>query len=161
MKSRIIAATLRDLSYVSSHMRAPDRQEAEAQLGQGIHYIDLAAMHLRDSAFIVTLDGNPEAAFGASRILGQHLWIAWSWGTDRIHRCAPLITRFVRESMIPDLIEQGARRVEARALASHHSARRWLSRMGATERCLLPEYGVNGEDFILYDWTRDHVLQQA
>ncbi|TIM18305.1 MAG: hypothetical protein E5Y69_34310, partial [Mesorhizobium sp.] len=24
-----------------------------------------------------------------------------------------------------------------------------------TERCRLPGYGRNGEDFILYDWTRE------
>lgn len=28
----------------------------------------------------------------------------------------------------------------------------WL---GATQRCLLPAYGRNGEDFFLYDWTRE------
>lgn len=115
-------------------------------------------MHLRDRAYVVTLDGNPEAAFGAGRQLGDHLWTAWSWGSERITRCAPIITRFVTQQMVPDLIDQGAWRVEARALASHFQARDWLKRMGATERCELPAYGRNGEDFILYDWTRD-VLQ--
>lgn len=154
MTARIIAANFRDLSYIAANIRDEDRTEAEAQFGP-IHYIDMATAHMRDRAYVVTVDGNPEAAFGAARLVGDHLWVAWSWGTNRIHRAVPIITRFVRDSMVPDLIEQGAWRVEARALASHTGARRWLSRMGATERCSLPQYGRNGEDFILYDWTRD------
>ena len=153
MKARIIAANFRDLSYVASRLRGEDRQEIEAQTGP-LHYMELAALHLRDSAFIVTLDGNPEAAFGAARFLGDHLWTAWSWGSKRINRCAPIITRFVRQSMVPDLIKKGAWRVEARALKGHHTARNWLKRMGATERCELPAFGRSGEDFVLYDWTR-------
>lgn len=157
MKARIIPATLRDLSYIASRLRDEDKAEIEAQLGP-VHYIDLAAMHMGGSAFVVTLDGNPEAGFGASPMLGNHLWVAWSWGSRRISRCAPIITRFVRESMVPDLVARGAQRVEARALASHHMARNWLIKMGATERCELPCYGRNGETFLLYDWTRENVL---
>lgn len=161
MTARIVAANLRDLSYIASRLREDDRQEAEAQIGP-VHFIDFAAMHLRDRAYVVLLDGNPEAAFGAGRIMGQHLWAAWSWGGPRMARCLPAITRFVRADMVPDLLEQSAWRVEARALASHTGARLWLPRMGATERCELPNYGVNGETFILYEWTRDHVpLLQA
>lgn len=160
MTARIVPANFRDLSYIASRIRDEDRAEAEATLGP-LHYMDLAAMHLRDSAFVVTLDGNPEAAFGATRVIGEHLWTAWSWGSNRINRCAPLITRFVRDSMMPDLLAKGAQRVEARAMASHQMARNWLLRMGATERCELPCFGRRGEDFILYDWTRADVLFQA
>jgi len=39
-------------------------------------------------------------------------------------------------------------------LKGHHTARNWLKRMGATERCELPAFGRSGEDFVLYDWTR-------
>jgi hypothetical protein len=153
MMARIIPATFRDLSYVASRLRDEDREEAEAQIGP-FHYIDFAAMHLTDRSYVVTLDGNPEAAFGAGRLAGDHLWVCWSWGSRRIGRCVPLISRFVRDAMIPDLIENGAWRAEARALASHTGARRWLTRMGATERCELPAFGRNGETFILYDWVR-------
>jgi hypothetical protein len=153
VRVEIIPATFRDLSYIASRMRADDRAEAEAQIGP-FHSMDLAAAHLRDVALVALLDGNPEAAFGASRFMGNHLWNAWSWGSPKIGRCAPAITRHVRDVLVPDLIGMGAWRVEARALASHRTARNWLRRMGATERCILPSYGRGGEDFFLYDWTK-------
>lgn len=158
MRVDIIPATFRDLTYIASRMRAEDREEAEAQLGP-VHYMDIAAMHLGPHAFVATLSGNPEAAFGVTPY--GHLGIAWSWGSKRIGRCAPTIARDVRERLIPLLIGQGARRVEARALATHTSARTWLKRMGATERCVLPAYGRGGEDFVLYDWVNRDVLLQA
>ncbi|WP_246675470.1 hypothetical protein [Mesorhizobium sp. B2-3-4] len=103
---------------------------------------------------MVELDGNPEAAFGAAE-LRSGLWIAWSWGTRRMKRCVPRITKFFWETLGPDVAAQSAWRVEARALASNDLALRWLHRLGATQRCHLPAYGKNGEDFILFDWTRE------
>lgn len=70
-------------------------------------------------------------------------------------RCVPLMTRFFFSVLGPHVAAQGAWRVEARPLASNEAALRWLKRLGATERCLLPGYGKNGETFALYDWTRE------
>ncbi|TIW05308.1 MAG: hypothetical protein E5V74_03535, partial [Mesorhizobium sp.] len=36
-----------------------------------------------------------------------------------------------------------------------------LDRLGATQRCRLPGYGRNGEDFFLYDWTRPSKLGES
>lgn len=152
----IIPASFRDLSYIAAHIRPEDREEVECQTGP-LHYVDLAAMHYRDNANVALVNGNPEAAFGASRIAGDHYWTAWMWGTKRIRRAVPAIGHYVRNTMIPELLDRGAMRVEARALATHHSAQRWLEAMGATRRCDLPCFGMNGESFVLYDWTRDEV----
>jgi hypothetical protein len=152
----IVPGTLRDLSFIASRLREDDRREAEALLGP-FHYIDLAAMHLRDVVYVALDDGNPVSAFGASRLFGNHLWTAWSWGSDDIAKAIPTVTRFIRNHMIPELLEYGAHRVEARALASHTLARRWLKLIGATERCELPMFGINGEDFCLFDWTKETV----
>jgi len=149
----IVPGTFRDLSFIASRLREDDRREAEAMIGP-VHYIDLAAMHLRDVVYVALNDGNPVAAFGANRIIGKHLWAAWSWGSDGIGKAVPAITRFVRNEMIPELISYGAHRVEARALASHTMARKWLKMMGATERCELPMFGIGGETFVLFDWTK-------
>lgn len=159
MPARIIAANFRDMSYVCANLRAEDKAEAEAAVGP-FHYIDLAAGHLRDRAYIVEVNGNPEAAFGANRSSGDHLWNAYLFGTKRIARAIPRIRAFCREVMMPDLLAIGAHRVEARALASHFTAHRMLESMGAQKRCDLPGYGVHGETFLLYDWNRDHVLLQ-
>lgn len=154
MRTRIVGATIRDLSYVAANMRPEDRAEVEAQFDDWSP-AGLAALSLRDHAYCVEMDGNPEAAFGAGRVGHRNLWLAWSWMTPRGWRCVPRISDFVRRVMIPDIYASGGQRVEARALEANQSARRWLKRLGAVERCALPCYGRSGETFVLYDWTRD------
>jgi len=77
----------------------------------------------------------------------------------------PSITRFFYQVLGPNVAAAGAWRVEARPLAGNELAIRWLERLGATQRCDLRGYGKNGEDFLLFDWTReswnDVLLQQA
>lgn len=153
MKARIIGATLRDLTYIASNMRPDDRREVECQLERwDVDMIALSA--LQGPAYVVELDGNPEAAFGAAQQRAG-LWQAWSWGSRRMHRCVPAITKFFYAVLGPHVAAQGAWRVEARPIADNELACRWLARMGAQERCLLPGYGKNGEDFKLFDWTRE------
>jgi hypothetical protein len=153
LKARIVGATLRDLTYIASNMRPEDRQEVECQIEQwDTAMIALAAM--QGFAYVVELGGNPEAAFGACE-QRQGLWVAWSWGTKRMPRCVPAITRFFHAVLGDQVSRSGAWRVEARPIAGNELAVRWLKRLGATERCLLPAYGKNGEDFLLFDWTRE------
>lgn len=149
----VVPATLRDLSYVAAHMRASDRAEIECQLDQW-SAAHIAAASLRDFAFVVELGGNPEAAFGCGQVRKGY-WIAWSWGTDRLTRCLPVMLEYITGQLQPDVFDAGALRVEARALKAHTQARRFLTRIGGTLRCELPALGKNGEDFLLFDWTRE------
>lgn len=143
------------MSYITANLRPEDKTEAEAVLGP-VHHMDLALAHLGPRSYVVEIDGNPEAAFGASKAVGDHIFHAWMFGTKRAARAVPAVVRFCNTVMWPDLIEAGAQRVEARAMASHFTAHRWLELMGARRRCELPCYGRGGETFYLYDWTRDH-----
>jgi hypothetical protein len=153
MPARIVGGTLRDLSYLASRLRPDDHAEVSCQI-PGWTPAGLAAAALQGFAYCVELDGNPEAAFGA-REQRTGLWIAWSWGSKRMHRCVPAIVRFFYAVLGPDVVAAGAHRVEARALAGNDLAVRFLKRLGATQRCLLPSYGMNGETFVLWDWTRE------
>lgn len=153
MFTSVVDATLRDLSYVAAHMRPADRAEVASQIDEW-SATQVAAMSLRDFAYVVELNGNPEAAFGCAQVRKGY-WIAWSWMTDRGLRCVPTMIRFITEQLQPAVYEAGALRVEARALASHRQARRFLERIGGHFRCFLPYYGKNGEAFVLYDWTRE------
>jgi hypothetical protein len=153
MTVRIIGGNLRDLSYIAANLRPEDHAEVDCQLDEWTP-ASLALTAMQGFAYVAELDGNPEAAFGAGE-LRSGLWIAWSWGTKRMRRCVPRITEFFYSVLGPDVASRGAWRVEARALAGNDLAIRWLNRLGATERCLLNGYGRNGEDFILFDWTRE------
>lgn len=159
MTCRIVGATLRDLSYIASRLRPEDKAEVDAQFDDWTPEW-LAAVSLREHAYIAELQGNPEAAFGAGIVGHAGLWVAWSWMSPKGWRAVPRITEFVRAVMVPDIYVKGGQRVEARALKTNLSARRWLRKMGATERCELPCYGRHGEAFVLYDWIRSdyHLL---
>ncbi|ESX81229.1 hypothetical protein NKJ87_02310 [Mesorhizobium sp. M0027] len=152
MTIRIIPATLRDLSYIAANLRPEDRAEIDCQFDEWSPAL-LALTALQGFAYVAELDGNPEAGFGAAE-QRSGLWIAWNWGTRRMRRCVPGITEFFHAVLGPQVAAHGAWRVEARALAANELALRWLARLGATQRCRLPGYGRNGEDFLLYDWTR-------
>ena len=153
MACEVKPANLRDLSYVVSHMRDSDRAEVECQMDEW-SAVHVAALSLRDYAYVVELNGNPEAAFGCGQVRRGY-WIAWSWGTSRILRCLPAMVSFITDQLQPAVYASGALRVEARALASHGQAVRFLERIGGTFRCELPAYGKNGEDFVMFDWTRE------
>lgn len=153
MTVRVKGGSLRDLSYIASNLRPEDKAEIDCQI-PGWSPASLALGAMQGFAYVVELDGNPEAAFGAIEER-QGLWHVWSWGTRRMRRCVPLITRFIFDSIGPDVRAAGAWRVEARPLASNELAVRWLKRIGATQRCILPRYGTSGEDFLLFDWTRE------
>lgn len=153
MRAEVVPATLRDISYVASNLRPQDRHEIDCQCAYWTPTL-LAYGHMQGFAYVVRLDGNPEAAFGASEAR-PGLWNAWSFGTSRIARCVPAITKHFYAVLGPDVAKAGAWRVEARALASNDLALRWLRRLSATERCDLPGYGKSGEMFKLFDWTRE------
>lgn len=162
MKAEVFPANLRDLSYVASNLRSHDRHEIDCQSAWWSPAL-IAHGAMRGFAYVVWLDHNPEAAFGAAEER-PGLWHAWSWGSVRMPRCVPAITRHFYSTLGPAVAEAGAWRVEARALASNELALRWLRKLSAVERCVLPRYGKNGEDFILFDWTRESwadVLLQA
>jgi hypothetical protein len=151
--ARIVGATLRDLSYIAANLRPDDHAEIDCQFTEWSPAM-IAAVSMQGMAYVVEIDGNPEAAFGAHEDR-QGLWTAWSWGTRRMWRCVPRITRFFFTVLGPDVAAQGAWRVEARSLAGNALAERWLTRLGATRRCDLPRYGKDGQGFVLWDWTRD------
>lgn len=153
MTVRIIGGNLRDLSYIAANLRPEDKAEIDCQHDEWAP-ATLAQTALHGFAYVAELDGNPEAAFGAGEVR-EGLWVAWSWGTRRMRRCVPRITQFFYAVLGPDVASRGAWRVEARPLASNDMAVRWLHRLGATERCHLPGFGKNGEDFLLFDWTRE------
>lgn len=154
MKAHVIAANLRDLSYIASNLRPEDFAEVDCQYDAwSPAMLAAGTLQARGFAYVVTLDGNPEAAFGAAEER-QGLWTIWSWGTKRMSRCVPIITKFCREYLIPDVFNAGALRGEARALYSNDKARRWLQRLGSSPAVVLRNYGKNGEDFVLYEWVR-------
>lgn len=153
MTVEIIPATLRDLTYIAANMRPEDWREIECQFPEGITSFEIAALAGQfGEAWVATSSSQPVAAFGAAPLTYNVLSV-WAWGTKGMRRAIPAIGRFLRDERAPDWIASGVTRLEARSIAGHHSAHRWMTSLGATSQPC-PEWGRRGEDFILFSWTR-------
>lgn len=150
----ILPGTQRDLTYIAANMRDADWAEISCQLGPGAVRLQAALVAVQLGAWVATYDGQPAACFGFTPRNAVVLE-AWAWGTERMARTVPAITRFVRDELAPGWIEAGVRRLEARSLDSHAEAHRWMTGTGAAAECIVPEYGCNGETFVQFAWTAD------
>ena len=83
------------------------------------------------------------------------------FGTDDFPSVGGRVARWVRRTLIPEMLALGVRRVECRALEQHAKARTFIRACGAIEEAVMPDYGNNGEPYVLCAWRRsDHVHLQ-
>lgn len=150
----IIPATMADVTYIGANMREQDRRELFCQLAGRISASSAVAAIFAscppDWSWVATHDGNPAAAFGFAPYTAA-TWCGWAFGTVRLRRCIPAITRFCK-AQEDRLIEAGCRRLEVRTIHDHDVSHQWLAGLGAVKVCDLPDFGTNGEEFQLWAW---------
>lgn len=154
MTVEIKPACIRDACFVAANMREQDRREIAALID--IEPVHLAVLSLQASggrAYVAYLNGQPVAAMGLTPDVPGVLR-GWAWGTDRIYRAVPAITRFCRESW-GSLQDEGIRRVEVRTIIDHDISHKWLRKIGARFEGQAHQYGRDGETFMTYALTRD------
>ena len=150
----IVPATLRDLTFIAANMRAEDWREIACQFPEGITRTEIAALAGQfGESWVAVSSAQPVAAFGAAPLTCNVL-TGWAWGTRRMRRAVPAITRFMREDCAPRWVDAGITRLEARSIAGHDEAHKWMRALGADEQPC-PEWGRDGEDFILFSWTKE------
>lgn len=138
-------------------MRDQDKREISAVVAFD-NAAQVAAWSLHNSGedcFIAYLDGEPVAAIGVTPIF-EGLGSGWAFGTNRMRRVVPALTRFTVKQWIPQL-KTRYRRVEVRSIADHDLSHRWLTGMGYEFEGVAKGYGRNGEDFNTYAFVRGHV----
>jgi hypothetical protein len=143
-----------DVLFVAQSMRPSDRAEIFATQWTDTPD-ELAAAVVNSGAFRwgAYIDGVPVAMIGAApRWPGS--WQAWAFGTNEFPRVARTLTRHARRFMQPALINAGARRMDAYALASHAQSNLWLRALGATPGNVLENWGKQGETFVCFTWLR-------
>lgn len=154
MHVRLEPANIRDLSFICANMRAEDWREIECQWPEGASRNEIAAAALSSpEAWVASWKGQPVAAFGVQPLNWSALSI-WAFGARAMWRAVPELTRFILGECVPRWIASGVTRVEARSIVGHDAAHRWMRGMGASE-VASPCWGRNGEDFMLFSWTRD------
>jgi hypothetical protein len=161
-KVEISPVTLSGVTYVSANLRASDVAEFNAifPLNADAPSLMLAtAAKSEPAAYQATIDGQPALVFGVmSDWIMPHYGVAWGWGTDAAWRCIPETGRFIKETVIPQLLEAGIRRVEVRVIASSASSQHWLAHhMGAKFEAEF-QFGFSGDLFRQYSWTASDFL---
>lgn len=155
MSVQIHPGNLRDITFVSANLREQDRREilATAKLDCASQAGWLSwIVSGPDWCWTASIDGQPVAAFGIGQgtPLQPHMRTAWAFGTDRLRRAVPAITRFALAEWPHRLFAVGVGRVEIRSLADHDIAHKWLSGMGGRREAVMRGYGTGGEDFELW-----------
>lgn len=150
------AATLRDVSYILGNLNKADHAEIWCQAPDGATPAEMAAgIVVFGSAFVAYVDGAPAAAFGFSPMTpAGNVLSAWAFGTKRSARAMKAIVEFAASELMPAWLDAGVTRLEARSLASHRKAHRWMEETGAVREADIPEFGRSGEAFVLYVWRR-------
>ncbi len=148
-------ANLRDASYVAAHMRPIDRAEIFCQMAPDARSESLAWMALNGGGqqWCAWHEGEPIACWGWSH-LHHKAGILWAWGTKDFTKAVPAITDMALNVLVPLFDEQGMQYLEARSMVGHDQAHKWLQMLGGVPSCTLPTYGSNGEDFVLFTWSR-------
>ncbi|MCP4072296.1 MAG: hypothetical protein GY742_11235 [Hyphomicrobiales bacterium] len=148
----IVAGNHRDISYVVANLRQIDREEIFCQMD--IDDVDLlAVLSLELNSRVCRLKCQPVAVFSFSLVNVSTVAVNL-FGTNSITRAIPAITRFIFTDMIPDALQQGIRRFEARTIETHSQAHRWLEACGAMREGALEQMGKNGERFFMYALTK-------
>jgi hypothetical protein len=143
---------------VATNMREKDKEEIYATRWTDSP-IDLAESVMRSHGpkWAVWTEAGPVAVAGAA-LMWPGVWSVYAFGTDDFRRVAPYLTRHIRRVMMPGLVLAGAHRAECRSLGTHTEAHEWLEKLNATREADLPRYGRNGEDFVLFSWTKESQL---
>ncbi len=150
----IIPANVRDVSYILANLCEADRAEIACQYPEHTDTLTIGRSHLGLGAWCALLDSQPVQAFGLYPATpAGNVLIAWAFGTRFRRRSIPAVTRWMRERLLA-AFAGGVTRVEARAIATHVGAGRWLRGLGAAE-VPLRGFGRNGEDFILFSWVAE------
>ena len=151
-------AGLRDACFVAANMRAQDRAEiyAVSDAREGAQVAAILLMASPGLAFTAWLDGEPVAVFGVALVPGaSHLSSGWAYGTSRMARAVPAMTRHIVNVLAPAVMALGVTRCEVRTMVGHDLSHGWLRSMGAVGEGISRRYGRNGEDFAVYAWTKD------
>jgi hypothetical protein len=153
MTVEIKKAVLRDASWITAYMREIDKQECFCQLPDDTPTSVLAAQFVHvGNCYIAYERDQPTMLFGTSPI-NAACFSVWGVGTERTPRVVPAVSQFMLDYEVPRRIGEGFRTAEARSIATHGQAHRWIESLGGVKHGPAFPYGKADEHFVLYRWT--------
>ena len=108
-----------------------------------------------DHKWSASLDELPVFAFGATLIDRRRGAHVWAFGSPSAFRVLVPVTRFIKRSMIPLLVDSGVHYAQAISHPENEIAHRWLQRLGFSFQAILPGIGGRNEDMFLFVTSAD------
>jgi hypothetical protein len=137
-----LAMRERDFEEISAVSFADTREELAASFA--------AQLKNRKDILCASWDGEPVCVGGFIEIRPRTISLAL-FATDDFPKIALGLTRFIRNQMIPRLVEAGVHRIEALSLAGYDGVHAWLRTVGLVQETgPLLNFGKNGETFLQF-----------
>lgn len=155
MNDVIRDVTWKEAIYVCTHMRADDFDEVMAtRWDNDAHSFAAECMRLPGYKKVAVVDGVP-VAIGGLAVWQPGVGQAWLVGTPNIGKAGRQIAKHCKAE-IARMFESGCiHRIQAFSSATHTQAHLWLNSIGLKQEALMPKYGKNGEDFIIFSIVKE------
>lgn len=99
-------------------------------------------------------DGKPAAILGALEV-HNGVWNLYGAGTNDWQKVWRQVTLTAKRDMMSLVLDAGAHRAQCLSPAHHSDTHKWLRYLGATHEVQMPQYGMHGEDFIMFAWLKN------
>lgn len=141
-----------ELLHVAKNLRADDVRELSATRDLKVPTWLATSAYAAKYKRIAYLDDEPVFAFGMSMIKPNH-GQAWGFGTEKSHLVTRVVTKFIRRTMIPEMLSLGLTTVQALGHPENEVSWRWLEHLGFSPKANLAGIGSGGQDLILWVTT--------
>ncbi len=151
--------TYRDALAVAELMRAEDSREITATRGPLLMPERVAMDCCRSCeeggiGYVAYWGKSPVVAIGAHPV-HPGVWSIYMFATDAISRIGLGLTRWVKNSLLPEIFAAGAHRIECNSIEGHDDAHAWMKTFGAKNEGAMPKFGIGQETFYRFALTGD------
>jgi hypothetical protein len=149
-------ARFNDLRFIAMNLREEDRRELAVTRDPDDYDGLASAAFFSFYRKVAIFDQKARFAFGASQTLIPGVVQVWGFGTPAAEKVLKPVTKYIKQSMVPELLSQGV--VEARAFShsSNAAAHRWLEYLGYTPGATISGAGARKKDsLILFSVSAD------
>jgi hypothetical protein len=142
-----------ELLHIAKNLRGDDVKELSATRNLAQPTWLATSAHAAKYKRVAYLDNEPVFAFGMSMVKPDH-GQAWGFGTSKSHLVTRAVTKFIRKTMVPEMLSMGLAAVQAIGHPDNEVSWRWLQHLGFRPVANLAGIG-SGVDLILWVTTSD------
>ena len=154
-------ATIKDVSYVMAWLKPKDLEETLCQLQPDADMQRLGyALLMSGDTYVARYRGNPVMVFGTQVMSASTLQV-WALGTKETWRVASAVIDYFKTRLVPHYAAQGYYALEARSLATHDEAHRWMRASGADTHGPAYEFGRDREMFLTFRWQNPPTARKS